>query len=524
MSELNYNYKLKLKVLTPLHIGAGKEKDWIKGIDYIIHNGYLYILNQKKLFEYLNNKQLLEKYINLISKNHYSEIEKFFRENLKEDIKSISQSTYENINNINTEIKYFIRDGMGKAYIPGSSIKGAIRSVLFSYILKNHNKEITSITKYDRRTNSEVPIEKREYIEYALGNYDKSIMRFIKPNDIYGLDDYLSIYNVNLYNVKHPQNNSKSETKNIVTIECLYPFENIPSFDFQLNIAEPFINVINNKYNRQYNLPKYKNDVFKNREKETIHHLFKIINEYTYQHIEKEIKFFEKYTHTSNIEENIIKKLKEIQDKTKDHKKSCVLRMSYGSGFHGITGDWLFDDHSIDTIKLEKNKTDEDYKSVAYLNKRKTAKSRRIIDDTYPLGFIELILLDDRPDNLSPFSAEKVSDSKVKSNIPKVEISKTNEINKTNQNIIEHTQPRQSFKTITRLNEIAKGKYVVAEISQLGKPSHKVKIVLENKIFETIISNVKNANLKIGDKVIAEIKDNKGSEKINMVAFVSHFK
>ena len=382
MNEINYTYNLKLKVLTPLFIGAGKEKDWVKGFDFIIFNGSLYVFNQEKLFNFLSKENLLEKYTDIISQNNTNTIEGFFRENFDDqELENISEVIYDDCANISSEIKSFIRDGMGRAFIPGSSIKGAIRNVLFNYVYSNHQQDIVMLSNRDQR----------RYINVALGDFDKSIMRFIKPYDIYGIDDYLTISNVELYNVKHPDNNIKSENKEIgITIECIYPFDDIIEFDFTIKIAEPFLKIIRSKYNDNRSIPKYKDDVFKNSRSETIRHLFKVINEYTCKHIQKEIKFFEEYTHSKGIHNNTISQLKYLQNKTVNNNRSCILRMSYGSGFHGITGDWQFDEHSIDEIGR-----DNRGKSVAYFNNKKTAKSRRIIDNKYLLGFVELILPDD---------------------------------------------------------------------------------------------------------------------------------
>jgi CRISPR type III-A-associated RAMP protein Csm5 len=382
MEEINYTYNLKLKVLTPLFIGAGKEKDWVRGFDFIIFNGSLYVFNQEKLFKFLDKENLLEKYTNIISQNNTEKIEVFFRENFNDQkLDDISEIIDENCENISSEIKSFIRDGMGRAFIPGSSIKGAIRSVLFNYVYSNHQQDIVVLSNRDQK----------KYINVAIGDFDKSIMRFIKPYDIYGIDDYLAIANVKLYNVKHPDNNIRSENKEIgITIECIYPFDDIIDFDFTIKIAEPFLEIIKNNYKYDTSIPKYKDEVFKNSKNKTILHLFNIINKYTRKHIQKEIEFFEKYTHSEGIHNNIISKLKDLQKRTVNNNRSCILRMSYGSGFHGITGDWQFDEHSIDDIRSERGK------SVAYYNRKRTAKSRRVINNKYLLGFVELIL----PDNV----------------------------------------------------------------------------------------------------------------------------
>jgi len=264
---------------------------------------------------------------------------------------------------------------------------------LFNYIYKK--EDLISKKKFNHRTQTFIKYNLHEYINLALDNFDKSIMRFIRPYDIKVDDNQLTIMDVDLYNVKNRDNNPKSETKNIgITLECLWPYEDQPAYDFQLNIAEPFVQ----KYIANYSscFPIYSHDVFKGDKILTIHHLFKIINEYTFNHIEKEIQFFSKYTHKEGIDKGIIATLNNLRNKTINNKRSCILRMSYGSGLHGITGDWLFDSHEIDDIRNENGK------NAAYLHNRKTAKSRRIID-SYVLGFVELILPDEIPDIENPF-------------------------------------------------------------------------------------------------------------------------
>ena len=44
---LNNNQAVQLKVLTPLHIGAGSEKNWQRGVDFIQAEDQIYILALK---------------------------------------------------------------------------------------------------------------------------------------------------------------------------------------------------------------------------------------------------------------------------------------------------------------------------------------------------------------------------------------------------------------------------------------------------------------------------------------------
>lgn len=49
MNEINKRYDIEIEILTPLSIGAGNEKDWIKGVDFIVDGSKLYKLNLRKI-------------------------------------------------------------------------------------------------------------------------------------------------------------------------------------------------------------------------------------------------------------------------------------------------------------------------------------------------------------------------------------------------------------------------------------------------------------------------------------------
>jgi hypothetical protein len=71
--------------------------------------------------------------------------------------------------------------------------------------------------------------------------------------------------------------------------------------------------------------------------------------------------------------------------------QSCILKMAAGSGFHSITGDWQFDDYSIDGVDTSRKISRGTLKNV------KSAKSRKIAilnDNEFTLmGFVKLTTL-----------------------------------------------------------------------------------------------------------------------------------
>ena len=154
MINSNYleRYKITIETLGPLYIGSGHEigkKDWILNR----RDNTAYIIDEIKLFNYLRNNNLLSYFEKFMLSNARGGLFEWAKENkvINDIIHQTSKYSLdcENIVDVNTVkgIQTFIKDGYGKPYIPGSSIKGAIRNVLlFQSIEKetNSNDEVIS--------------------------------------------------------------------------------------------------------------------------------------------------------------------------------------------------------------------------------------------------------------------------------------------------------------------------------------------------------------------------------------------
>ena len=154
-------YKMNLEVLTPLHIGGAEYKSNITKKEYLFEEGnegkkILRIVDAQKFIDYLVKNNLFDKYISLINKNVNESVDEHKRnlsleKILKElrisidDLKNNFQKKFYIINDkkfqIKNDIKLMIRDILGKPYIPGSSIKGAlVNFLLVDYIIKHRNE------------------------------------------------------------------------------------------------------------------------------------------------------------------------------------------------------------------------------------------------------------------------------------------------------------------------------------------------------------------------------------------------
>ncbi len=184
--------KLYLKTLTPLHIGNG---EILNALDYIIYNNNYYRISQNQFLKFLNNNQdLVNKYsdwilkesddIEYLENNKKNERDRFKKQdfnqqlsqkrtefNLLNFIKSINKTNdfikFLDVNckkiEINLhpkqQIRGLIQSPNNQPYIPGSSIKGAIRTALLFNFL-NHKTKPTLIN--DILNNSLINVEKQK--------------------------------------------------------------------------------------------------------------------------------------------------------------------------------------------------------------------------------------------------------------------------------------------------------------------------------------------------------------------------
>ncbi len=121
------NYQVTIETLTPLHIGAGSEL--LARFDYVSQKGKTYVLNQEAIYaaELERNgaaAQLDKPAGSLLSSENWREGSPFVRYALRGST-SIEQ------------VREQIKDVYGQCYLPGSSLKGTLRTALMAYAIQS---------------------------------------------------------------------------------------------------------------------------------------------------------------------------------------------------------------------------------------------------------------------------------------------------------------------------------------------------------------------------------------------------
>lgn len=155
---------LKITTISPLNIGNG---DVYANMDYYIENNKAKakIINIEELFESIDDINKINKLVNLIKHNMDNNR---MKGGVKETYESIGLYPDEHIlkevdckinKDARVQVRKFINQN-GKYYVPGSSLKGAIRTAyIFDYYDKNIGKLVNILENkkiYDNKKGNEV--------------------------------------------------------------------------------------------------------------------------------------------------------------------------------------------------------------------------------------------------------------------------------------------------------------------------------------------------------------------------------
>ncbi|NHA35396.1 type III-A CRISPR-associated RAMP protein Csm5 [Staphylococcus schleiferi] len=154
-------YEATIKTVGPVHIGCGQT---IRKQDYIydFHKSKVHIVNGAKLVKFLKNKGLLDSYQEFLRRppknpresglKNYLDAHRIKQEEWKSFIKfseHVNQGKKHGSYRPKplNDIHLMVRDGQNQVYIPGSSVKGALKTAIISKYQNEAQKDIFSKIK-----------------------------------------------------------------------------------------------------------------------------------------------------------------------------------------------------------------------------------------------------------------------------------------------------------------------------------------------------------------------------------------
>ena len=136
------NYKLKFKTLSPVFIGSGQQ---INKLEYILDGKRLYVVDMRTLMRDVVERGLTESFYRFMhAKQQY--LKSWLDSNGMRDYKKYAAYELNGTENIDRSrslksIAAFIKNAYNEPYVPGSSIKGMLRTIiLWNKVYDNYDK------------------------------------------------------------------------------------------------------------------------------------------------------------------------------------------------------------------------------------------------------------------------------------------------------------------------------------------------------------------------------------------------
>ncbi|MEC4985658.1 MAG: type III-A CRISPR-associated RAMP protein Csm5 [Oscillatoria sp. PMC 1068.18] len=138
----------RIRLISPmLHIGSEVSK--LNPFEYVETSNRVYLPNQEALAKELYSRGRLDDYVQAIEnrENISSLLKQVFGNNWQEAKDAEGNAIFPKLTSTRnwvedrvTDLRPMIRNGLGQLYIPGSSIKGAIRTAIAYHLLKHADK------------------------------------------------------------------------------------------------------------------------------------------------------------------------------------------------------------------------------------------------------------------------------------------------------------------------------------------------------------------------------------------------
>lgn len=367
---------MKLETLTSLHIGSGnmlqKDSDFVFGKDAEDYP-VVGVIDPRKVLTLVGEENIDAWTVAIENGRSTNDIVKQYA-----PIATITDYSLHTIDSYLSrtpqQIKEFIRDGLDRPYIPGSSIKGAIRTAVLANIAATMNEaEFLQVT----RNNGNITAKAFEAKVFGKDpNHD--VFRYLLVGDAFAMGYRTAVYN--MVNINERTERGFWDTSKQMATEVLLSGTEV---DFSLALKQPEL--------RPADMPAMPKAL------SSVDALLNVINNHTRMLLADEIDIWESKNVDSRSEEKVnsyIGQLKDLLNTANECQgtPSAVMRIGHGSGWRFITGAW--------TERLSDNDFGAVVNKARPGNAKRYAnydfpKSRRLEEDECePLGFVKITLCD----------------------------------------------------------------------------------------------------------------------------------
>jgi CRISPR-associated protein Csm5 len=159
---MNEVISIKLRTLSPLHVGDGGR---LLPTEFAFLKEKVYVLSEEKLSNLLIKEGLLNEFIfEVREEGKRFCIEKFFeKRNLLNEkfLESVKSYSIRSLKRPSSELRTFVKNGFNHPYIPGSTIKGSLRTAILYYLLKHTPDKLHELASFVSKKVTEFKRDRR---------------------------------------------------------------------------------------------------------------------------------------------------------------------------------------------------------------------------------------------------------------------------------------------------------------------------------------------------------------------------
>ncbi|MBF0239926.1 MAG: type III-A CRISPR-associated RAMP protein Csm5 [SAR324 cluster bacterium] len=303
--QKSQHWLVTLTTLCPVHIGSGNSLK--QNLDYFTKDSKTIILNRDKLEEKVAENAKFTEYAQAIADNNVSGFlpaiggeKAVLKENLPFET--------------NSDLKLFMRNGFNIPYIPGSSLKGAIRTLFAKYYALKIEPQI-DWTQYRENKKNNIFMNANKLEDSLFGHIQSDWMRTIMVADSMLQESDLEWNPVKVFSKTHNENLQPKHwfmgietTKSQITTQFQFGF-NAPLLE-RLQGNQPLKTAVRDN-------------------------LLNVLKTASIQRIKEEKEFAEKY------KQQKIAQFYENLEKMSLTDLEFLMPMSWGTGWRGVTGNLL---------------------------------------------------------------------------------------------------------------------------------------------------------------------------------------
>lgn len=354
--------KIQMTTLTPVHIGSGNFLQY--NTEFVRTSTsteqFLRVVDDRKVLNLIGDEHLNDWLLSIERKENIKNLVKLYAPQSKiADFSKRRVKLFSDVKDTDT-LKECIHNGFGVPYIPGSSIKGSIRTAVLASMAEKIDDLSDKIKKCSGRIGAK-PIEK----ELFGKDPNSDVFRFLHVGDAcFEKDIEIALRLVMRLNITGDK-------------ETLFPArrDSKPQLVEAIGMEEEAIFQL--KLMPQFGLASSLVD------------LFQLVNAHTQKLIVKEMQIWQDYVDRVGADE-YLEKMNEILSVTKGSQTNeCVLRVGHASGWRFITGAWTenLSNFETDIVNVARPRN-YNYSNYDF------PKSRRTDSDGDLLGFIKLKIVE----------------------------------------------------------------------------------------------------------------------------------